>query len=306
MPYGLHSYHSRGIDVRDYRSARACLEACQFTPTGRRRKEKLKGFPLGAYWKSVTWVQASDDSDKPSIRFHLYSTDVVTYEPNGDIVIDNYGTKTTTEFASKFLPRGFHLSHPVESRQHGTCGHHGIYYRAENDERRICWPYGTVTFRPRGKGFVPLDAQQIDIPVIDSRKARKATIDLHLREFKTWLEVAPPHGDFTWEGWDEDECLSALRRRDFPTAARHCPLLSIPEGFRGSDHMNILPFRGVPGGKCITPGVVESIRLAGWEAAGAVKPKSVSSLSVAEWERLKPKMKKFEDLGISFRYAMPR
>ena len=109
MPYGLHAYSTQGIDVHTFKSAQACLEACKLTPTGKRRSAREHGYPLGAYYKSVTWVRECSDG---SIAFRLYDTDVVTYEPNGDIVIDNYGTKTTTEFAWKFLPGGFHLSHP--------------------------------------------------------------------------------------------------------------------------------------------------------------------------------------------------
>lgn len=142
MYMGVQS-HRGHRNVSSYEQALALHEKQSKTPTGKARKPiELycagggTAYPLGLTKRGQTRVirYGSDDS----IAFRLYETDVVTWYPDNSVSIENYGTVTTSEFATNFLPAGISLRHPVNRRSGASGGDKGIAYGPWGKERMVC------------------------------------------------------------------------------------------------------------------------------------------------------------------------
>lgn len=247
-----------------YEGAKAVLSKASRTPTGKQRSEKEYGFPLGGHNKAVTWVREREDG---AIAFRLYQTDVVAWHSTEEFEVENYGTTTTSGFASRFLPAGIHLHYPVERR--GASGGHRTIGFKRPDDYAICQG-DVVLFQPTAdSGFWAPDpdtCNEIKLPTTANAKAAREVYQrLNLRDFAIWLEVAPMHlGDVEHAEWDLQECMDALEKRDFRQAAMHLPLIKEPSGFGTADRMKPLPIT-TPWGSHVTMGSLAKLKLAIWD-----------------------------------------
>lgn len=299
MFYGVHAHHNADR-VTDYDTALRCLERCKLTPTGRQREPGEYGYPLGVHYKKSATKIRREGGD---IHFRLYNTDVVTHHENGSVTIRNYGTKTTSDFAWRFVPEGFHLSYKV-SRHGNEAGHEGVYYCDEAGRKRVCFG-SEITFDPVGAGWEPDAAslQLVVFPVLDRARARKATKDIPLKDFETWLSMAPRHMDLDWDCWSLDDCVDALERRDFATAALFIPRIEIPRGFGEARNWVKIPIHGAGFDHCFTLGSVTKLKQAIWHERGAYDTVTAKTFLVPEFENHMRRVKQLAGLAIFRAYG---
>jgi hypothetical protein len=292
MFMGIRSHHSAGR-VRSYADAQRVFANAGRTPTGKaRRPIELacagggESFPLGLTKRGQTRVirYGADES----IAFRLYETDVVTWHPDGSVAIENFGTVTTSGFASNFAP--FHLYHPV-TRRGGDGGHKGIGYAAADGTRRICWG-GAVRFRPDGDGWTPdqdtLDT--IDFPVLDRRASRALPKRFNLADFRMWLSMAPRHLDIEHQRFDVGTCLDALEQRDFRKAAAYLPLIeSTAYGFDPREYA--LPITTRSWQTAVTMGSVDKLLLAARDYEGCYDRERFTDMDRAEFDKCEAQAK---------------
>lgn len=295
--------------VNSLAGAHRVLRDCMTTPTGRARKEKPGGygFPIGGHSKSVTWARATDDG---GVAFRLYETDVVTYQGDGSVLIENYGTTSTTKFANTFAPNLLHLCYPVTTRGNEG-GHKGICYHAASERdwktRRVCTG-DVVRFVPSENGAWLPDATTIDpirVPDSDRKATRAISMEHHLRDFELWLSMAPMHLDLEHDDWDLEACAAALKARDFSKAAVHLPLIEVPGGFGTASRMRPLNIAVRGRDFMITMGSLRKLKLALWHDLGAIGTTTVTTMVDIEHDkvrRLNNAMNKlgfYPDWGIS-------
>ena len=231
MYLGVRNYHDVNA-VNFYADAERALDRAGRTKTGRARELGTYGFPLGAYYKSVTWVRKLSSG---GIAFRLYNTDVVVWFPDNSIEIENFGTKSTTQFASKFLPAGIHLTHEVQKRD-GTYGYNGIQYTGPDGQTWVCEGNG-VRLNPTDETlryWQPEGNFEFTLPVRTDVSPRGLTKKYNLAEFERWLFTAPDHIDIEHEQPDLSVVLEALLAKDYERAAKHMPLVGEPKGFRAA------------------------------------------------------------------------
>lgn len=300
MYLGITSHRS-AQRVRCYADAQAALERASETPTGRARTEKPDGFPLGNS-RGVTWVRPNDDG---SIAFTLYATDVVVWHPDNSFEIDNFGSVTTSEFAARFTPDDIHLRYPVQRRGESG-GDRGISYHpvggddwhARWREARIC--FGTIVrFRETAAGGWAPDEDtltKVVFPELDRAAARKMSKALHLRDFESWLGMAPHHLDLEHEGFDVGHCALALKHRDFALAACHLPTVKADTFGRCHDD-RALPIPTRKYGEIITLGSVSKLKLALWEDAGILKDAIFRTIGLREFHRRMARVRALDALG---------
>ena len=274
--------------VTNYVEAQASLEHYKaIEATKRRRRPMPKGeYPLGGHHKSVTWVRELSDG---SIAFKLYDTDVVTWHPDGSVSLDNFGTVTTTSFASRFLPRGIHLRHETRGG-----GDNGITFNAPDGRTMICQGYSTL--RPVDGGWWPDEEILPEFALVSLGKADLP--ELPWGDFTTWLEVAPAHLDLRHEGFDLEGCVKALQARDFREATRKLPLITIPNGWGAADRIKPLPIGVANWEKAVTIGSLRKLRLALLEHHGALVRERVKVAPLAQYLKAKRLTREFEQMGI--------
>lgn len=269
---------------------------------GKRRRRPLPAgeYPLGGHHKSVTWVRR--DEATGAIAFRLYDTDVVTWHNDNSVEIENFGTATTTAFASRFTPRGIHLNRPVSIRGNDG-GNRAICYHAPGGEgrldRRMCRG-DLVRFTLEGDHQVPDEAtlDTMRFVEVDRKAARAATADLPWKDFDNWLSMAPMHLNLEHNGFDLDDCVDALRRRDFRAAAVTLPAITIPNGWGAADRVKPLAIRTAHD-EAITLGSIGKLKLAIWEDAGALDVIERTTVSCREYDRLMSRVRDLRRLGIS-------
>jgi len=298
MFMGITAHHN-AKRVFSYETARACLEKCSRTPTGKARKPGPDGsFPLGLTKRRQTRVIPNSDG---SIAFRLYDTDVVTWQEDGSVIVDNFGTVTTSGFASRFLPACFHLRYPVE-RRGGCGGGKGIIYQDAAGERRICFGRcgNMVTFRPDGDGWQPDedDCANIIFPVLDRAESRGLNQRLNLKEFELWLAVAPFHLELEHNRFDADRCAKALERKDYATAASYLPLVKDTNSW-GGHNLKPLPISTGWNAGHVTMGSIGKLKLALWEEHAMLKDDIHTTVSCDEFDRGMARVRELEALGYS-------
>lgn len=265
MFLGVTSHHD-AKRVSSYDTATAALERAMLTPTGKRRTEKEKGFHLGMSRNhGVTWAKRYDDG---SIGFTLYDTEVVTWHPDNSVVIDNFGTVTTSGFASRFTPARIHLRHPVSIRGNEG-GDRGIGY-VQGDDWRICHG-GLVRFVEVDGDWVPDETtcDPIDMPVLDRVASRGLAKRLNLTEMAAFLRIAPFTHDIEHDEFDVTACVEALEARQFRRAAELLPLIKPGSGFGLEERVAAvaLPLR-TRHGEYVTMGSLDKLKLAVWADEG--------------------------------------
>lgn len=288
--------------VSSYEQAQAVLRDAAKTPKGRQRAEKTYGFALGGYSKSVKWVRKEVDE---SIVFRLYDTDVITWYPDDSFDVDNFGSVTTSGFASRFTPAGVGLRH--EARGGGDCG---IYYCTGETEEPDKWGchwlvhhicFGSVVrFRPDGERWLPdldtLGTIEFQEPVPGMSRALGKMYPL--RDFERFLSMAPLHLELTHEGFDVDECADALLKRDFRRAAVHLPLIAIGRGFGIADRIKPLNIATRWRDEVVTMSSLRKLRIALAAEEGWYEKKSYTTLPLARYEKLRAKQREMEKLGL--------
>jgi hypothetical protein len=289
MYTGVKAHHN--VDpVASYADALQALEATRLTPKGRKRAEKPEGYPLGGHNKSVTWVRKDEDG---SIAFQLYAADVVTWMPDNSVVVDNYGTVTTSGFAHRFLPSGIYLNYPTT-----RCGAVGGHSTIQFHDHVCCG--GTVRFRRGAGGYWVPDEDTLDtmrFPELDGGAARELAKRYHFRDFAIWLETAPAHFNepIHHAEWDLDECLTCLEERDFLNASRYLPL--IDTGGFANDRIATLPFRTAHWRYMITMGSLQKLKLAA-RAKLEVSSAEFRTLPRREFDRRMARVRELARLGI--------
>lgn len=269
MFLGVTSHHD-ALRVASYEGAERALERAMRTPTGKRRTEKPLGFHLGMSRNhGVTWAKRHDDD---SIAFRLYDTDVVTWYPDNSVVIDNFGTVTTSGFASRFLPGRLHLRHPVCIRGNEG-GDRGISY-VQGGEYRLCHG-GLVRFVEVDGDWVPDETtcDPIDMPVLNSARSREIGKRLNISTFEDFLVVTSHMIEIAHDEFDLDECVAALERRDFRRAAETLPPIVPGSGFGLYERVRdaALPIRTGNRDSFITLGSIAKLRLAVYEQEGMIE-----------------------------------
>lgn len=324
MFFGVRSYES-ALSCHDYESARRSLDKASRTPKLKRLREpKQYGFHMGMGSNhGVTWVrEMTCEGYEGAIAFRLYDTDVVVWHPDNSVEIDNYGTVTTGGFARTFLPAGISLSHVTARR--GECGgHKGITYRAapepgESTEgwrawyagRRICFG-GLPRFRLHGEHWLP-DEDTLDsirFPEITDRKAQRAVAaKYHLKDFATWLSMAPMHmpDRIEHDGWSVEDCAEALLKRDFTLASTYLPLLHDSGAF--GNELKIIPIMTSYRDQFVTVSSIDKLKLALWDMEGLIEDVSFKTLSEREFDRRTKRAKQMQRLGLhgAEGYGAPR
>lgn len=295
--------HHEARRVTGYADAQAALERASLTPTGRNRIAKPYGFHLGLNCNhGVTWVRSLADR---SIAFRLYGTDVVTWHPDDSVTIQNFGTVTTSGFASRFLPGTISLRHPSKGG-----GDRAITYRPPIDDddwrsawkaARICHGHAVRMIR-NGDTWAPAQTtiDPIKFPVLDPAAARGVAKRYHLKDFANWLGVAPAHMALVHEGFDLDECLAALERRDFTAAAVTLPTVTIPRGWGAAARITPLPIV-TPGSRdnVVTLGSIAKLKLAIWHGQGMMHDVSQPTWSTSEYARHMRRVNALASVGVS-------
>lgn len=301
---GVTSYE-RAPGAHSYETARRVLEKASRTPTGRLREEKSQGYPLGRS-DGVTWVREMQDKGyEGAIAFRLYATDVVIWHPDNSVEIDNFGSSTTSTFARRFLPHRMSLSHPT-ARRGASGGHKGINYCAERDDNkpgwqlewRVCWG-GLPRFREHNGVWLPDEdtLDEVSFPEISDRKGQREVAEqYHLRDFATWLEVAPAHMSLAHDDYDLDECAEALEKRDFRRAAQKLPLVKDTGAF-GTD-LKIIPIDTMMHDRVITMTSLTKLKLALWEAHGLLYDITFKTIEHGEFQRRMRRVSIMRELDI--------
>lgn len=288
--------HRNVPGCHDYASAQRTLEVAR-EQAGRFGSEET-GWPLAAHYKSVTWVRQLPTGD---IGFRLYDTQVVTWHPDNSVTIRNYGTKTTTEFADRFLPAGFRLGYET-----GRGGNVLIHHTAREGEdywtrRDVCQGVA-VRFRATGPTtWAPEqdDLEPMSFPVIDRKVTRALAAQYHLKDFTNWLVMAPRHVEVHHNHWSLHTCMGALAQRDFRKAAEHLPVINKDGNAFGRTDFAELPIVMLSWRDCITMTSVDKLKLAIWHVAGAVSVETFTTMSVGELERRMVTVRKLRQLDIS-------
>lgn len=260
--------------------------------------------------KQVISVHRAGDS----IAFQLYFTDVVVWEPDNSVLIDNYGTQTTSGFARQFLPRGIWLHHPVYRRTTGQGGASTIGFKSDpdadqwSDRSSIC--QGTVVrFAEQDGLWLPdLDTcYEITLPTkADAKRSRELAKLYHFKEFESWLSMAPMHlGDVEHSGWDLDDCMEALGKRDWRAAAESLPLIEDTGAYGRDLRESALPIWTAHTNEYVTMGSLAKLKLAIWDRFDVLATETARSWSRREYDRGMARVRQMTKLGINTRQLGP-
>lgn len=254
--------------------------------------------------KQVTKVVSYADS----IAFRLYDTDVVEWHPDDSFDVNNYGTLTTSGFARHFLPGRVWLNFAVE-RRNGCSGGANTISFAGDGKQLICQGE-VVRFRKAAVGYLPDEATCYDITLpsgVDRKAGRELAKEHHLREFESWLTVAPiTLGDVEHAEWNLAECLYALKSRDWRQAAMHLPLIKEPSGFGTAERMKPLPIATGSWQHHITMASFGKLKLAMWEDAGLLETETRRVWDRKTFDTRMAKVKEMENLGLPVASLGPR
>lgn len=280
-----------GVKSHHHIPAAACYGAAQAALAAYDRlPSRIKDNP-----KAVTRV---DTDDVGNIGFTLYDTQVVTWCPDNSVLVDNFGTVTTSSFAARFLPGDIHLHHPVARR--GECGgDRGIRYRTD-DGARLC--HGAVVrfIEDTHGNWVPDETtcDPIDLPVLDREQARNAVAGLNLAEFANYLRMVPFMIDIEHDDFDLDLCCAALRGRDWRRATETLPPIKPGSGFGLEQRVAAaaLPVRTYHG-QYITMGSLDKLKLALWEDAGAFATERHMTIASKTYDSAMRRVRELEALG---------
>lgn len=205
-----------------YDTALMIFDRCSKTPTGRQRKAQDAGFPLVDNGHS-RWVRKDAAG---SIRFRLYSTDVVTYHADGSVTLCPHPSVTTSAFSWPLTPDRLILNGDgtitVNGRDDGfVCKGNEVTFKRDD---------GGLWRVTEGKLMPFTDAR------VDNRALRAAKVAHNLLDFKGWLEMALIHKgarahdnnyrDWRRDDFDTEAFYQALASRQLLAALEFVPYLN--------------------------------------------------------------------------------
>lgn len=294
--------------VASYADAQAVFEKFSKTPTGKQRKEQTNGFHLSMSSNhGVTWVRERADQ---AIAFQLYDTDVVAWYPDNSVVVCNYGSVTTSRFASRFLPGGIWLNHPTT--RHGVeGGHRTISFRSEMvqshwEHRTCCGSHVRFVHDTKADAWLPDETtlDEMHFPVLDQRAAREISREYSLRDFDMWLSMAPRHMQIEHDSWSLYDCATALKKRDFVLASMFLPLIEDTGAFGNT--IRPLPIHVSRYRRYVTMGSLARLRTALYDDEGAYTTVTHKHLPHSQFDKLMTKVRELDRLGCGGSYGPQR
>jgi hypothetical protein len=281
-----------------YESACKLLESRKVTATGRRRAEGVNGYPLGSN-KGKAWVRELDDG---AIALQLYGTDVVTWNTDNSVEIDNYGTKTTTEFAARYLPAGIRLGHTTSRG-----GDNRILFGMETSpgvrETHVCAGHGTVRFVHDGACWVPDTGTLADIILptkTDRKRMRELSQEHNLKHFEAWMRVVPETVQDTDPiehcGEDPHLCLEALREQRYRDAATLLPVVVRTNAFGNTT--KAIPIVTRRYDHVISMGSVQRLKQFLWHDEGAIVDEARKVWSAKTYNKHTAAVRKLSAIGM--------
>ena len=242
-----------------------------------------------------------------AIAFRLYLTDVVVWNPDNSVEIDNYGSQTTSGFAKHFLPQGIHLSYPTV-RRNMSGGANTIQFHAHPDRPDLSWEDryhvcqgSVVRFTEQGGAWLPDEDTCYDIrlPVgMDRKKFREVAKRYHLKEFENWLAMAPIHLDIHHVAWSTHSCMAALEAREFRIAAEALPTILETSAFGLCDRTQPLPIHTLPG-RYISMASLAKLKLAIQDFEGLRVEEARRVWSVRDYNNGMKRVRELSNLGMA-------
>lgn len=275
--------------VGSYDDALAMHDKATRTPTGKQRFAQSYGYPLGTQGKTgVRMVRKTAGGD---VILRLYETDCVTWHPDNSFTIGSWASKTTGEFISALTPVRVNASCDIT--------YHTTPYSDWRDywkHARVC--HGDVTFRPMGDGLWAPDEATCtpftDVRV-DATKTRAIAKAHNLTDFEMWLSMAPRHLPLEHERADMGIVAEALLERNWRKAAAHLPLVYNERAYGRYP----VPLDIVTGGsRIVTMGSVKRFRLWLYDAEGATHKTRHLTMSSAEYEAARKRIRQLELAGV--------
>lgn len=296
-----------GVTVRDYPTALLALEACC---------KKRRGFkdgcypggpdvPMGHPRRAVTGVRMDRDE---SIRFRLYSTDVVVWNKDGSVDIDSYPSVTTTAFARCLLPSDLTLGQELmtyfpEGEPIPEYTGDGAAYMSAWSSRwkraRVCRADGTYRDGPSGWAPDEDTLNPMTVVEIDRKMTRQIAKEYDFVGFAQWLRLVSFHTTLTHEGEDLAECAEAMKAKRYRDAAVRLPALELGKGFGLKQRAKPLNFTGgdVRWDCPVTMTSLDRLRQYVYDCEGAVSTRKVTTMSAAEHETNKRRIRSLERIG---------
>lgn len=252
-------------------------------------------------------VAGTHEYSDGAIAFRLYLTDVVVWNPDNSVEIDNYGSRTTSGFAKHFLPQGIHLSYPTV-RRNMSGGANTIRFHAHPDRPDLSWEDryhvcqgSVVRFTEQGGAWLPDEDTCYDIrlPVgMDRKKFREVAKRYHLKEFENWLAMAPIHLDIHHVAWSTHSCMAALEAREFRIAAEALPTILETSAFGLRDRTQPLPIHTLPG-KYISMASLAKLKLAIQDFEGLRVEEARRVWSVRDYNNGMKRVRELSNLGMA-------
>ena len=218
MPFCTHDY----VNIRSFSGAKKAFDDI---PAIRGRNKDLYGVPLQKNRRAhgtKTLVKHVSPSGDVSFRCYLYSTAVVVYLNNGNIVLDlSYRSESTCGFASALTPSGVSV------------------YLSNKDAVVSCAAGefivdGEITLAPLGtNGYTPVNPKQRYVDRLNrSRAAQARKVARPLMEYLKTIAGVCPLTDSTVRAMRENHScsLDPLNPEDFPAIAASMIFISTHEG----------------------------------------------------------------------------
>mgnify|MGYP001169639493 CR=1 FL=1 len=249
-----------------------------------------------------------------AIAFRLYQTDVVVWNPDNSVEIDNYGSQTTSGFAKRFLPCSIYLNYPTV-RRNMIGGANTIQFHTHPDRPDLSWEDryhvcqgSIVRFTEQDGAWLPDESTCYDIrlPVgMDRKKFREVAKRYHLKEFENWLSMAPIHLDIHHVEWDTHTCMAALEAREFRVAAEALPTILETSAFGLCDRTQPLPIHTLPG-KYISMASLAKLKLAIQDHEGLRVDEVRRTWSVRDYNNGMKRVRELSNLGMAVHDLGPR
>lgn len=170
--------------LTDYQSAKDLWD---------RSQKNREGSSNSAYFASRSLFDRYRDNSqitwgtKDQISFRLYSTDVVTFDPDGTVTLDPVTTQSTRNFVHAILERGVtplwadrHTANPDRLTQVGDQVYHTPQYATLRWDITGDSPQWTLVG----------GAEPMTKPTLDRSKSRTVLADSGYTQFAVWLKTA--------------------------------------------------------------------------------------------------------------------
>lgn len=293
-----------GVSVGNYETALSALEERCKRSRGHRDDCYPGGgtVPLGHKRSEVTSVRMLRDE---SIAFKLYRTDVVIWHKDNSVSIDSYPSQTTTVFARCLLPADLSLGMTTMTyfpktdplpKYTGDGSAWSSAWSARWAGARICNADGTYVEGP--DGWAPVDPDPMSYLTLDRKRAREVSKEYNLRDFRTWMSVAPFHTEIEHRKDDIAFCVEMLKERDFKSACMHLPTPELTRRFGLRDRVKPLPIRGTRWNSPIIMATIERVKDYIYWQEDALTRTTVPTMTVAEYGQCHSKIRALQRVGV--------